>query len=523
MTASAGSLPSLVAGDVVGGKYVLDRELGRGGMGAVYAARQTNFNNRPVAIKVMLAEQANEEARQRFLNEGSAAAMLRSEHVVQVYDLGSERGFEYMVLELLDGQDLSQLLERQGPLAPAVTVGYALQALRGLVEAHRNGIVHRDLKPSNLFLTRRPDGSTVLKILDFGISKSQGIQSQLGQPAGQLTSTKAMLGSPLYMSPEQLRSSKSVDARADIWAMGVILYELMTGQLPYMGESLGELFAAILENEAKPPRTHNPAIPPALEEIVMRCLRKRPEERFQSSQELLEALDAFSRGGAVTSLLSGGSSPSSPGIPVAAPPPGMIQTPANPSRPELPPMASTTGSGANIPVVKATVPLGAVTPGVGLSQSGSQWTPPPAPPTTKNPALFAVGGVFALLALAGVGFGAKSVLHGKTAASASAPVASELPPVASVASAAPPSPPPTAASSAPAASSVAAAPEPPVTPVTAPAGGGRKPTPIAKPGGSPKPEPVAVTPTPPPPTPPAPQPPPAQPTPKPTSTVQLVR
>jgi serine/threonine protein kinase len=482
MTVTTAAMPSLVPGDVVGGKYVLDSLLGRGGMGAVYAARQSNLNNRRVAIKVMLADPGNEEARQRFLNEGSSAATLRSEHVVQVYDLGSERGFEYMVLELLEGHDLAQQLEKSGPLQPALAINFAMQALRGLGEAHRHGIVHRDLKPSNLFLARRSDGTSVLKILDFGISKAQSVQSQLGQPAGQLTSTKAMLGSPLYMSPEQLRSSKSVDARADIWAMGVILYELATGKLPYMGESLGELFAAILENDAPSVRKLAPHVPQALDEIILKCLRKRPDERFQSSQELHDALAFALAGGGATVALSGygalpradramGSSPALPAVSAA-----MASTPATSGSPGISGMGSTTGSGANMAVVKGTVPLGAQTPGVG--QASGTYDPPPSPPKGKGAAVWgaAIGGVLLVLALVGVVAGAKMVRKGDHEAPATgssglaAPLgASTLPtPVASATA--------TTSASAPAEPAPVTA---PVTPVIV--------TPVSANGGKPRP------------------------------------
>src|SRR6185295_3075350 len=171
------------------------------------------------------------EAMARFKNEGKAAAKIDSEHVMKVYDVAQEFGFQYMVLELLKGEDLAQMLERQGKLPPHVVVGFMLQALKGVAKAHAKGITHRDLKPSNLFLHHPEEGSPIVKVLDFGISKA----SVKDQAVSALTSTRAMLGSPLYMSPEQLRSSKSVDQRADIWALGVILYELITGGLPFMG------------------------------------------------------------------------------------------------------------------------------------------------------------------------------------------------------------------------------------------------------------------------------------------------
>ncbi|MBX3262991.1 MAG: serine/threonine protein kinase, partial [Labilithrix sp.] len=293
MTAAPAAAQLPRPGDTIAGKYVLDRLLGQGGMGAVFAAKHIKLS-KAVAIKIMLADASNPEAAQRFINEGRAAANIQNEHVVRVDDVDEERGYAYMVLELLEGEDLAQVLERDPAhrLAPHVAVGYVLQALKGVIQAHAIGIVHRDLKPSNLFLAKRKDGSVVVKVLDFGISKAQGSSALAASPSA-LTSTKAMLGSPLYMSPEQLRSSKSVDQRADIWAIGIILYELMTGSLPFMGDNLGELFAAILERDPASLRTHVPDVPPALDEIVLRCLQRRPEHRFQTATELADALAPF--------------------------------------------------------------------------------------------------------------------------------------------------------------------------------------------------------------------------------------
>ncbi len=278
---------------MIAGKYVLDRLLGQGGMGAVFAARHVKLS-KAVAIKIMLADASNPEAAQRFINEGRAAANIQNEHVVRVDDVDEEMGYAYMVLELLDGEDLSQVLERElsHRLAPHVAVGYVLEALRGVLQAHAIGIVHRDLKPSNLFLARRKDGTVVVKVLDFGISKAQGSSALAASPSA-LTSTKTMLGSPLYMSPEQLRNAKGVDHRADIWAMGVILYELITGTLPFNGENLGELFANILERDADPMASRVDGIARGLDDVVARCLQRRPDQRYQSTAELAHALAPF--------------------------------------------------------------------------------------------------------------------------------------------------------------------------------------------------------------------------------------
>jgi len=431
---SLAALPK--AGDVVGGKYALERLLGQGGMGAVYAARHLKLGH-AVAVKVMLADAANHEAAARFINEGRAAANIQNEHVVRVFDVDEEQGYAYMILELLEGEDLGQIVDRQGRLPSHVAVGYVLQALQGVRQAHAQGIVHRDLKPSNLFLARRQDGSTVVKVLDFGISKANQAAQVLGQVPGQLTSTKAMLGSPLYMSPEQLRSSKSVDARADIWAMGIILFELVTASLPYGGDSLGELFAAILENDAPSVRSRVPDVPAGLDAVITRCLQRKPDHRFADVAELERELRPFA---APTGVLAGTAaldpaqahaarmqlaaqaSQSSPGH---APPPGHVQSspnhgpssPAHASNPQVaagrpypPAYGQTTGSGANVPVVKRTEPLGAVTPQPGYP-SGGQISVATAP---KSPAPIALLlGIVGVLVLVG-GVGLAFALRGKT-------------------------------------------------------------------------------------------------------------
>lgn len=454
-------------GDVVAGKFVIERLIGQGGMGAVFAARHRELDS-VVAVKVMLADTTNVEATARFKNEGRAAAKIRSQHVVRVEDVGEEKGYAYMILELLEGEDLAQILEKRKRLTPNEVTHYLLEALEGVRLAHEKGIIHRDLKPSNLFLARRDDGTSVVKVLDFGISKTA---SSLSQAAGNLTSTKAMLGSPLYMSPEQLRSSKSVDVRADIWALGVIMYELLTGSLPFMGESLGELFAAILENDPAPPSSRAPEVPADLDAIVMRCLQRRPEHRFQSVGELTAAVASLAGFNAQTGLgpmgtrmLPAGASGaafhaahagmgSQPHIAVSTgaygPPPG---APAGP-RPSFP-GATTTGSGSNIPVVKGTMPFGAATPqpyaqvpGQGFPTMGS--TTNPGVPTKSNGFAIAIAAV-AVLVIGGAVVGGLALRKGRdtsaaagsasTAASSSLPVATEtVPPIVSVAAPATPS------------------------------------------------------------------------------------
>ncbi len=212
------------AGTVLLQKYEISRVIGQGGMGMVALARHLQLQQ-PVAIKLLLPEVLDKDlVVQRFLREAQASVRLRSEHVCRVLDVGQlDNGAPYMVMEYLDGTDLDGLLRQKGPLAYGEAVDFVLQACEALAEAHSLGIVHRDLKPANFFLTQRADGSPLVKVLDFGISKT------LSPIEESLTTTQAVLGTPAYMSPEQLRSSKHVDARSDIWSLGVVLYELCTG------------------------------------------------------------------------------------------------------------------------------------------------------------------------------------------------------------------------------------------------------------------------------------------------------
>lgn len=397
---------------MIAGKYVLDRLLGQGGMGAVFAARHVKLS-KPVAIKIMLADTSNPEASTRFINEGRAAANIQNEHVVRVDDVDEERGYAYMVLELLEGEDLSQILERElhHRLQPHVAVGYVLQALKGVAQAHAIGIVHRDLKPSNLFLAKRKDGSVVVKVLDFGISKAQGSSALAASPSA-LTSTKAMLGSPLYMSPEQLRSSKNVDHRADIWGIGVILYELITGELPFMGETLGELFAAILETDPFSLRRRVEGVHPGLDEIVLKCLARRPESRFQSAEELAGALAVYAtpQPALGSTALVGAQAPTSPmsapgtsALGAMTPSGGLANRPVS----QLD-VATSSGHRA----VGGTVALGAITPqNMQSTHDGWQSTggAPVSLPKAKTPLVVGLAaGAFVVAATAGVLFFVKS-------------------------------------------------------------------------------------------------------------------
>jgi serine/threonine-protein kinase len=279
-------------GDVVAGKYRIEKIAGEGGMGVVFSAHHLVLDRR-VALKVLVVDAARrDEFIERFVREAQAAARLDSEHVVRVMDAGSlDNDMPFFVMEHLEGRDLAQKLLDEGPLAFSLLADYGLQVLAALSQAHAAGIVHRDLKPANLFLADVEDGRQIIKILDFGISKHESERAQWKQLTGQ-----GILGTPAYMSPEQLRSSRNVDEGADIWSLGVALYELATGVLPFDGDGPGELFAAILETTAVPARTYRPDLPEAFEAVLSCCLERDRDARFADVRAMAEALAPLGSG-----------------------------------------------------------------------------------------------------------------------------------------------------------------------------------------------------------------------------------
>ncbi len=272
----------LTVGDVVLGRYRVERVLGQGGMGMVVAARHIALGEL-FAIKLMLVPDGivNTQAVDRFLREARICASLKGEHVVKVQDVGQlEGGQPYMVLEYLEGQDLNEVLESRRALRITDVANVMLQACEALAEAHEQGIVHRDIKPANMFLIRKPNGKLSLKLLDFGISKRINSESKA------LTGAGSMLGSPLYMSPEQLADPRSVGPQSDIWAMGVVLYELVTGVPPFGGEVIGQVVQSILNGTPAPSSTHRPGLSAEVDRIVARCLEKNPRDRYATVQDL---------------------------------------------------------------------------------------------------------------------------------------------------------------------------------------------------------------------------------------------
>lgn len=290
--AEDGSKVPVQLGQVLMGKYRVDRILGFGGMGVVVRATHLQLDE-PVAIKFLLpAAMDSPEAIARFAREARAAVKIKSDHVGRVLDVGSpDEGAPYIVMEYLEGSDLAQVLSARRPLDMEEAVEYLLHACDAIAYAHVLGIVHRDLKPANLFLTQRPDGAPCVKVLDFGISKIAGTGAASTDAA--ITRTSATVGSPLYMPPEQMTSSRDVDQRADIWSLGAILYELLSGRPPFGAATMPQICLQIMQGNPDPLREVCPSVPARLQDAVDRCLRKDPAERFQSVADLACALAPF--------------------------------------------------------------------------------------------------------------------------------------------------------------------------------------------------------------------------------------
>ncbi len=295
-------------GEVLDGKYRIERLLGEGGMGAV--AKATHLLRRaPVALKFMSpAVLQMTGAVERFVNEGVAASQIDSDHVVKIFDVGRmASGAPYLVMEYLEGCDLAQLLEREGPVLPGPrAVNFTLQILRALQTAHAAGIVHRDMKPSNCFVITKDGDPDFIKLVDFGISK---VKSADEAPAAHLTRTNSALGTPLYMSPEQARSPRDVDHRTDLYSVGAILYEMLTARTPYTADSgeYTEILFKIFTTDPEPIRSFRPDLPEGLAAAVHRALTRDLDQRFASAVDMAEALAPYSdeRGGAIVARMRG--------------------------------------------------------------------------------------------------------------------------------------------------------------------------------------------------------------------------
>jgi serine/threonine-protein kinase len=320
-------------GQLLAGKYCVEHVIGVGGMGVVVAARHVELDRR-VAIKFLLPSLLSRpEAVARFAGEARNSVKIQNEHVARVLDVGVlEDGLPYMVMELLEGEDLATWLDRRGPLPIELAVEFVLQACVAVADAHGLGIVHRDLKPANLFCVRRSDGQHLIKVLDFGISKLTGDARASAPPAVSLTRTSAVLGSPFYMSPEQVLSARDVDSRADLWALGALLFELLTGDVPFPGEAFAEVAVKIVTREPASLRRACPEIPPELEAVILTCLAKDRRCRYATAAQLAAALAPFAPERArglvdrIAGILHAARMPVDPPPPAASSPHGDRQT-----------------------------------------------------------------------------------------------------------------------------------------------------------------------------------------------------
>ncbi len=285
-------------GRTLGGKYEMVRLLGQGGMGAVYEAR--NHLGKRFAVKLLLkAEFAQDQGLvQRFFREAKASAAIESEHIVEVYDTGvdQETNFPFIIMEMLKGEDLEHTIARVGALNTVGASRVIIQAALGLAKAHEAGIVHRDIKPANIFMTSKDSGDLIVKILDFGIAK-QSLDALASNDGAGLTKTGSMLGTPLYMSPEQAQGLKSIDARTDVWSLGMCLYEALSGRTPWGDvDTLGGLILSICSRDVAPLQDLAPWVPPALAQVVHQCLLRDVSQRMPSARAFADALAPFSDG-----------------------------------------------------------------------------------------------------------------------------------------------------------------------------------------------------------------------------------
>jgi eukaryotic-like serine/threonine-protein kinase len=279
-------------GSVIQRRFRIDHLLGEGGMGAVYAARDL-AEDRAVAVKVLTAEAAQSALLVgRFHREARAASAIESPHIARVLDAGTDATGPYLVMELLEGEDAGKLFRRLIQVPPSVALRIAAQTCAGLAGAHATGIVHRDIKPANIFLAQGEGGRVTVKLLDFGIAKFTPSFARRDPPLEIFTRTGAVLGSPLYMSPEQARGSKTIDHRADVWALGVVLYQALAGFAPHQNvEALGELLVTICTESPRPVQEAAPWVSGEVAGIVHRALRLDPLGRFQTANEMLAAIE----------------------------------------------------------------------------------------------------------------------------------------------------------------------------------------------------------------------------------------
>ncbi|MFO0759552.1 MAG: protein kinase [Byssovorax sp.] len=351
---------------VIHGKYRLVRLLGQGGMGAVYEAQHVETGRR-LAIKLIHRELLSESTMARFEREARAAGAIESQHIAEVIDAGKDpqTGAPYLVMEFLEGEDLQHLIDRVGPLPPELALRIASQACVGLTKAHEAGVLHRDIKPGNIFLARREEDEIVVKIVDFGIAKFADTALGASEGTG-LTRTGMIVGTPLYMSPEQARGRKEIDPRTDVWSLGVVLYHALTGAPPHAeAQTFGDLIAAIRHDPPRPLRAVAPWVPAEVEAVVTRAMAPEVADRFPTMEAMHEAIKAMLPGGSTLTkgmMVGLGAEHRGLGKTELAPP-------AAPS-PPTPVVSTVEGAGAD-----RTVPASPLLPARAPRRSRRSWAP----------------------------------------------------------------------------------------------------------------------------------------------------
>ncbi len=468
-------MTSLVAvGDLIANKYRVERVLGRGGMGIVVAAVHVHLGQH-VALKFLLPTVGTSPAIvARFEREARAAVALHSDHVTRVLDVGRlPDGAPYMVMEMLEGRDLAQELRSRRRLPAHEAVAHLVQACDAIAEAHALGIIHRDIKPANLFLAQRPKRVPTIKVLDFGISRSIA----LTEGVADITNTSQLIGSPLYMSPEQLRAPKTVDERSDIWSLGATLFELLSGEPPFNGETVAELGAHIIMTPLVGIRSRQGCadIPEGLADVIARCLEKDPDRRYATIDDLMLALAPFARTEAITAAPGPASAPDAEQNPMAT-----TTQPTSPGQAH---------AGQTLPLLPA--PASTVENPQATSEAAVSY-PPPAPPVERAPrrgTFVTTGLIVAICALLAIVAMRELSRTASPPSPASSPSVAAVPSTETRSSEPAPStiaaPPPATAASAPSSSSVVAT----VTSATRPLrpGSDTTPKPSAAPSSQPAP------------------------------------
>ncbi|MBS2019188.1 MAG: protein kinase [Deltaproteobacteria bacterium] len=437
-------------GDVINGKYRVEEVIGEGAVGTVFSARNIELDER-VALKFLKPEMlAQPDVVARFLREAKAACSIKSEYVATVYDVGTlPSGAPFIVIEYLEGKDLGSVVQQRGSLGYRETTEYMMQVCEALAVAHAKGVVHRDIKPENLFLTSRA-GMNVVKVLDFGISKAALTGSIFGS-AVPLVKTASMMGTPLYMAPEQVRSAEDVDERSDIWSLGMVLYELLTGTTAFETTNITELCAMILEAPAQPITDHRKDLPTGYVAIIEKCLEKDPSRRYQNVAELAVALMPFAprraricAERATTALCAAGMmEESSVRFPTSVPPPSPGQAswaplPSDPLVPSVsgerpiyrddsaPPSAS---APVSTPVAPASAPVITASSTVVSAAASAPSLPEPAandvtpPPAEVRPAKRPIALILAFVAVAAAAAGIATLAsRGSAQPAAASPV-----------------------------------------------------------------------------------------------------